>query len=75
MAASLSMMVLVFCVSLSMVQSQDVNLCPGETPAPGQCPIACFRPDPVCGANGVTYWCGCPDALCAGVAVVKFGEC
>ncbi|KAF2315116.1 hypothetical protein GH714_038184 [Hevea brasiliensis] len=47
----------------------------GATPAPEECPIACFRPDPVCGANGVTYWCGCPDALCAGVPVVKFGEC
>lgn len=39
------------------------------------CPINCFRADPVCGVDGVTYWCGCPDAACAGVRVAKRGPC
>ncbi|KAJ0052537.1 hypothetical protein Pint_00708 [Pistacia integerrima] len=42
---------------------------------PGLCPINCFRADPVCGVDGVTYWCGCPEALCAGVKVAKLGFC
>ncbi|KAL5792104.1 hypothetical protein ACOSP7_000698 [Xanthoceras sorbifolium] len=42
---------------------------------PASCPINCFRADPVCGVDGVTYWCGCPDALCAGVQVAKSGFC
>ncbi|KAL8150918.1 hypothetical protein V2J09_020726 [Rumex salicifolius] len=24
--------------------------------------LKCFRPDPVCGEDDVTYWCGCSDA-------------
>ncbi|CAN1157010.1 hypothetical protein LINPERHAP2_LOCUS21286 [Linum perenne] len=43
--------------------------------AVARCTINCFRYDPVCGANGVTYGCGCPDAACAGVRVVKLGPC
>lgn len=39
------------------------------------CNIRCFRADPVCGVNGVTYWCGCPEAACKGVRVVKRGHC
>ncbi|VFQ99262.1 unnamed protein product [Cuscuta campestris] len=39
------------------------------------CPINCFRPDPVCGVNGVTYWCGCADAHCNGVEVARLGFC
>ncbi|OAY74681.1 hypothetical protein ACMD2_02390 [Ananas comosus] len=39
------------------------------------CPVTCFRPDPVCGADGVTYWCGCADAACAGARVAKRGFC
>ncbi|KAF9667236.1 hypothetical protein SADUNF_Sadunf15G0001500 [Salix dunnii] len=39
------------------------------------CPVKCFRPDPVCGVNGVTYWCGCDDARCAGTKVAKKGFC
>ncbi|KAJ6677462.1 SERINE PROTEASE INHIBITOR KAZAL-TYPE FAMILY PROTEIN [Salix viminalis] len=39
------------------------------------CPVKCFRPDPVCGVNGVTYWCGCGDARCAGTKVAKKGFC
>ncbi|KAG6504912.1 uncharacterized protein LOC121987798 [Zingiber officinale] len=44
----------------------------GESPS---CPVNCFRADPVCGADGVTYWCGCPEAACAGVRVTKRGAC
>eukprot|EP00252_Welwitschia_mirabilis_P017250 TRINITY_DN38239_c0_g1_i2.p1 TRINITY_DN38239_c0_g1~~TRINITY_DN38239_c0_g1_i2.p1 ORF type:complete len:137 (+),score=3.83 TRINITY_DN38239_c0_g1_i2:156-566(+) len=43
--------------------------------ANSSCPVNCFRPDPVCGVNGVTYWCGCADAHCAGVRVAKTGFC
>ncbi|KAH7420765.1 hypothetical protein KP509_13G021300 [Ceratopteris richardii] len=39
------------------------------------CPVTCFRPDPVCGSDGVTYWCGCKDARCAGVKVSHVGFC
>ncbi|KAL6853538.1 hypothetical protein ACP4OV_019567 [Aristida adscensionis] len=39
------------------------------------CPVRCFRPDPVCGADGVTYWCGCPEAACAGAEVAHRGYC
>ncbi|KAK9048894.1 hypothetical protein SSX86_032140 [Deinandra increscens subsp. villosa] len=35
--------------------------------------INCFRADPVCGENNVTYTCGCPDARCHCVRVVKLG--
>ncbi|KHN46197.1 hypothetical protein glysoja_039921 [Glycine soja] len=42
---------------------------------PLSCPAKCFRADPVCGADGVTYWCGCAEAACAGVEVAKFGFC
>jgi len=39
------------------------------------CPVSCFRPDPVCGVDGITYWCGCADAQCAGVEVAEIGFC
>ncbi|GLJ29827.1 hypothetical protein SUGI_0588990 [Cryptomeria japonica] len=39
------------------------------------CPVSCFRADPVCGINGITYWCGCAEAQCAGVEVAKIGFC
>ncbi|PWZ33832.1 hypothetical protein Zm00014a_021311 [Zea mays] len=39
------------------------------------CPVRCFRPDPVCGADGVTYWCGCSEAACAGARVARRGYC
>ncbi|XP_062119931.1 uncharacterized protein LOC133834360 [Humulus lupulus] len=39
------------------------------------CPVTCFRTDPVCGVDGVTYWCGCAEARCAGVKVAKLGFC
>ncbi|KAM3700536.1 hypothetical protein ACB098_05G104200 [Castanea mollissima] len=47
----------------------------GGGPVPASCPVNCFRTDPVCGVDGVTYWCGCADALCAGVKVAKLGFC
>ncbi|CAL1398822.1 unnamed protein product [Linum trigynum] len=54
------------------------NLCAGvalKAPPSGGCHINCFRADPVCGANGVTYGCGCPEASCNGVRVIKLGPC
>lgn len=51
-------------------------ICPRiDSDETGSCPVKCFRPDPVCGADGVTYWCGCSDAHCAGTKVVKSGFC
>lgn len=50
------------------------NLC-GRSPPEESCNINCLVPDPVCGANGVTYTCGCVEADCNGVRVVKLGEC
>ncbi|KAL3342397.1 hypothetical protein AABB24_026424 [Solanum stoloniferum] len=60
-----------------LLPSEQVNqdICPTTPSPPESCTINCFRPDPVCGVNGVTYWCGCPDAHCAGVRVVKSGIC
>lgn len=51
------------------------GLCGGREVFPGSCPVKCFRTDPVCGVDGVTYWCGCADALCAGTRVAKLGFC
>ncbi|XP_018624854.1 uncharacterized protein [Nicotiana tomentosiformis] len=53
----------------------DEDICPRTQLTTDSCPINCFRPDPVCGVNGVTYWCGCPDAHCAEVRVAKLGPC
>ncbi|KAG8390476.1 hypothetical protein BUALT_Bualt01G0087400 [Buddleja alternifolia] len=55
-------------------QQQENDICPSNS-VPDTCPVKCFRPDPVCGADGVTYWCGCADAHCAGTRVKKFGYC
>ncbi|CAA2968104.1 uncharacterized protein LOC111406612 [Olea europaea subsp. europaea] len=52
----------------------DGHLCSANS-KPDLCPVKCFRPDPVCGADGVTYWCGCADAHCAGTSVKKLGFC
>ncbi|CAN1309637.1 hypothetical protein LINPERPRIM_LOCUS27755 [Linum perenne] len=65
------MLVVAVVVAAAAAQSDP---CEGVSP-PFVCPINCFRYDPVCGANGVTYGCGCPDAACAGVRVVKLGPC
>ncbi|KAI3517788.1 hypothetical protein L2E82_07342 [Cichorium intybus] len=52
----------------------STSLCPYSV-NPNSCPVKCFRPAPVCGVNNVTYWCGCPEAICAGVPVAKLGFC
>ncbi|WVZ19694.1 hypothetical protein V8G54_007016 [Vigna mungo] len=52
---------------------QGQKICGGV--APSSCPVKCFRTDPVCGVDGVTYWCGCSEAACAGVQVAKMGFC
>ncbi|KAK9291330.1 hypothetical protein L1049_019275 [Liquidambar formosana] len=52
----------------------DTDLC-ARTAAPASCPVKCFRTDPVCGVDGVTYWCGCADAMCSGTRVAKLGFC
>ncbi|KAK9202088.1 hypothetical protein WN944_017297 [Citrus x changshan-huyou] len=63
-------------IGLQLVQStQESDGVCARFNKPELCPINCFRPDPVCGVDGVTYWCGCPDALCAGVKVAKLGFC
>ncbi|KAK8569755.1 hypothetical protein V6N13_046800 [Hibiscus sabdariffa] len=52
----------------------EANLCARST-RPNSCPVNCFMADPVCGDDGVTYWCGCADAYCAGAKVAKMGFC
>ncbi|XP_057774963.1 uncharacterized protein LOC130993943 [Salvia miltiorrhiza] len=60
---------------LKLPSDQPENdLCPLNS-EPDMCPVKCFRPDPVCGVDGVTYWCGCAEAHCAGARVKKFGYC
>ncbi|OIW02513.1 hypothetical protein TanjilG_12827 [Lupinus angustifolius] len=49
------------------------RLCAGTKTS--SCPAKCFRTDPVCGVNGVTYWCGCAEAACDGVEVAKLSFC
>ena len=39
------------------------------------CAVECFVADPVCAENGVTYWCGEPEANCSGQQVDYDGEC
>jgi hypothetical protein len=56
-------------------KSVDENLCSSSAVSPNSCPVKCFRTDPVCGVDGVTYWCGCADAICAGTKVAKLGFC
>ncbi|XP_058105156.1 uncharacterized protein LOC131248737 [Magnolia sinica] len=59
---------------LSSIRLPSDDAC-AQSAAPASCPVSCFRPDPVCGADGVTYWCGCADAICAGTRVAKLGFC
>ncbi|KAJ9171617.1 hypothetical protein P3X46_014956 [Hevea brasiliensis] len=59
---------------IQQITSKEGGACAGVT-APASCPINCFRMDPVCGVDGVTYWCGCADAMCAGTPVSKSGAC
>lgn len=58
----------------SQSNTKDQDLC-AETVAPTSCPVKCFRTNPVCGVNGVTFWCGCADAACNGVKVASLGFC
>ncbi|AES72679.1 hypothetical protein MtrunA17_Chr3g0128281 [Medicago truncatula] len=58
----------------SKVTAEGKNVCAGAV-ASSWCPVKCFRTDPVCGVDGVTYWCGCAEAACAGVKVGKMGFC
>ncbi|XP_057740768.1 uncharacterized protein LOC130957927 [Arachis stenosperma] len=58
--------------------SERQNMCPNAASSsspPASCPVKCFRTDPVCGVDGVTYWCGCAEAECAGAKVEKMGFC
>ncbi|XP_026427372.1 uncharacterized protein LOC113323299 [Papaver somniferum] len=55
-------------------EEEEVGLCK-KSEVPQSCPVNCFRADPVCGVDGVTYWCGCADAYCAGTQVAKLGFC
>ncbi|KAL1206271.1 hypothetical protein V5N11_018699 [Cardamine amara subsp. amara] len=79
LSLSIPFLVLVFCL-IGLQAADDfpdksgVDLCSGVSKS-GGCTINCFRADPVCGADGVTYWCGCPDAACHGARVVKKGAC
>ncbi|KAB5527278.1 hypothetical protein DKX38_021125 [Salix brachista] len=75
--APLCLMVLVFGLCLSTVKSHSYDVCAGvERPDPETipCTINCILPDFVCGTDGVTYTCGCLDAFCHGVDVVKKGK-
>ncbi|KAK8944638.1 hypothetical protein KSP39_PZI008268 [Platanthera zijinensis] len=60
---------------LNTASSGDGDLCPVSRHGGESCSVRCLRQDPVCGQDGVTYWCGCPDAACAGVRVVRIGAC
>ncbi|KAH9317805.1 hypothetical protein KI387_019574 [Taxus chinensis] len=63
------------------IGNEDIIALPSEQKACSKnyesvsCPITCFRADPVCGVNGITYRCGCAKAHCAGVEVAKTGFC
>ena len=62
------------CDSNADCDNRRVCFPPTKTCQP-ECRIACFRYDPVCGEDGVTYGCGEADAYCHGVEVVHEGEC
>ncbi|KAL9668278.1 hypothetical protein QQ045_002658 [Rhodiola kirilowii] len=71
---------LIFLLSAAPSVKSDAELstetaepCAAHQTTSASCPIRCFRADPVCGVNGVTYWCGCPEAACEGVKVAKLG--
>ncbi|CAN0889149.1 hypothetical protein LINGRAHAP2_LOCUS16035 [Linum grandiflorum] len=75
MAAATSMKQLWVMMMVLLVATASAQTDPCEAPAASSCPINCFRADPVCGADGVTYWCGCADAACHGTKVAKLGAC
>lgn len=49
--------------------------CENGVEEPIRCPVICRCPDPVCGEDMVTYWCGSGAARCAGVKVAQKGLC
>lgn len=49
--------------------------CDESNRKPAACTVNCFRAAPVCGSDGVTYWCGAAEAQCAGVEVAHEGYC
>ncbi|XP_031495561.1 uncharacterized protein LOC116261092 [Nymphaea colorata] len=56
--------------------SDEGSSVPSERVRPSfSCPVTCFTTNPVCGADGVTYWCGPADAFCSGTEVAKLGFC
>ncbi|KAI3838715.1 hypothetical protein MKX03_035554 [Papaver bracteatum] len=59
---------------IRLPSEEEIGLCT-KSLVPHSCPVNCFRTDPVCGVDGVTYWCGCADAYCAGTQVAKLGFC
>ncbi|KQK10255.1 uncharacterized protein LOC100825392 [Brachypodium distachyon] len=77
--AALSLVLLPFPGTLAASAAADPCAAAAESDAASGeiplCPVRCFRPDPVCGADGVTYWCGCPEAVCAGARVARRGYC
>uniref|UniRef100_A0A7N0REA5 Uncharacterized protein n=1 Tax=Kalanchoe fedtschenkoi TaxID=63787 RepID=A0A7N0REA5_KALFE len=71
-----SISVLLLLLAFSAAPSVRSDPCgAGQTEVSAKCPIRCFRADPVCGVNGVTYWCGCPEAACEVVEVARAGPC
>nr|VDD09159.1 unnamed protein product [Brassica oleracea] len=72
----IALLFLVFClIGLQAADGQAGGDICGGVPNPFACPINCVQEDLVCGANGVTYSCGCEDAACNGARVVKRGAC
>ncbi|CAL0327532.1 unnamed protein product [Lupinus luteus] len=60
--------------SSSQPSGKGRNICVGVA-LPSLCPVKCFRADPVCGVDGVTYWCGCAEAVCSDAKVASMGFC
>lgn len=83
---TLILIIIVVIFSATSVKSDDpgsfiklpgttTNSICGDSLTSGSCPVKCFRASPVCGVDNVTYWCGCSEAICAGVDVAKAGFC
>ncbi|KAI5055476.1 hypothetical protein GOP47_0028997 [Adiantum capillus-veneris] len=74
-SSALSESSLTLSVSSYSASSAAAQTLHNESKETMSCPPSCFRPNPVCGTNGVTYWCGSVDAECAGVEVDYEGFC
>ncbi|KAF5795503.1 hypothetical protein HanXRQr2_Chr08g0340411 [Helianthus annuus] len=75
---SILLFLLLLTVAVAVTTARTPSLCssfPVSRGSRGSCSIRCIRWDPVCGVNNVTYGCGCPEARCYGVRVVKLGPC